>query len=371
MWAVVAVVGWTLAIPDGWVHTARLEQAMDLSQDVTFLQQEFPGVTDVDVKLYAPTRATATTRMFVATLTLPKKAPRTRDVLDIDAGMKPSLSGMPQMSRAARWDGPQYIVRAVEGTAATTTTTWAKPGMTRYAPAWELHRNRHYVISESGAIYIMFVLCAGPPENLGACDAASDAAPLAITDAIKPDDDKLGREVVEAAGVLVVAGVLLFALRALFRRRTPAPTPDLAPAPAPPPPARRRPRVDVRFAVASADVTPAGIDARRDDGKTVLVRWSDIFAVVARRLPRAYEGLAFVDVVSGPGTTLRLLSTTRFTGFESPADDAELARRLVALVKSQRPDVKIDKATGEFVDGQPLGQFPDAELFASYDARVP
>jgi len=51
-------------------------------------------------------------------------------------------------------------------------------------------------------------------------------------------------------------------------------------------------------------MTRGGIDARREDGSSVLVIWRDIVGAVARRLPNDYQAVTFVDVISTAGATL-------------------------------------------------------------------
>src|SRR5262249_21478741 len=82
--------------------------------------------------------------------------------------------------------------------------------------------------------------------------------------------------------------------------------------PLPPIPEHLRNRL--RYVALTAEVTGGGIDARREDGLSRLVLWRDVVGVVARRMPPAYDGAAFVDIVSTVGSTLRIVPWTRLTG---------------------------------------------------------
>lgn len=127
----------------------------------------------------------------------------------------------------------------------------------------------------------------------------------------------------------------------------------------------------LRFVVISAEVTRGGIDARREDGSTVLVMWRDVVGVVARRLPAEHDGATFVDLVSVAGRTLRILPWTRLTGDAVAGTDEARARALVALVVERCPEVTLDPATAAFLrDGKPAAQLPDAIKLAQHDDRL-
>lgn len=134
-------------------------------------------------------------------------------------------------------------------------------------------------------------------------------------------------------------------------------------------------RKQLRFVVLGAEVTRGGVDARREDGSTVLVMWRDVVGVVARRLPAEHDGATFVDLVSVAGRTLRILPWTRLTGdpiaVADPGDDAARARAFVALVGERAPDAKLDPATSAFVTGdQPAAQLPDVATLARHDDKL-
>jgi hypothetical protein len=133
-------------------------------------------------------------------------------------------------------------------------------------------------------------------------------------------------------------------------------------------------RPKLSFATTTAELTRAGIEARREDGHTVLVLWRDVVNVIARRLPSdVAEGVTFVDVVSTAGQTLRLLPWTKLLG-ETTVDGqgSARARAIVALIASRCPAVQLDAATRSFVDSamQPATQLPDAASLAEHDARL-
>ncbi len=126
------------------------------------------------------------------------------------------------------------------------------------------------------------------------------------------------------------------------------------------------------FATLTAELGPAGIDARREDGKTVLVMWRDVVGVVARKLPPEHDGASFVDVVSTAGSTLRLLPWTRISG-ETIAGTTDTTRALsfLDLAIERCPNITLDGATRKFVEqrGEPA-QLPSADMLAAHDSRL-
>jgi len=128
-------------------------------------------------------------------------------------------------------------------------------------------------------------------------------------------------------------------------------------------------RGKLRFATALCEITAAGLDARREDGKPVLVAWPDVVGVVARQLPAGLGGATLVDVVSTAGATLRFLPWTRLTGDAIAAGD-DRARALVALCTARCPQAQLDRGTRAFVDGSAPPQFPDAATLDEHDRRV-
>lgn len=128
----------------------------------------------------------------------------------------------------------------------------------------------------------------------------------------------------------------------------------------------------LQYATLAAELTRAGIDARREDGKTLLVMWSDVVGVVARRLPPELEGAPFVDIVSSAGSTLRMLPWTRLSGDPVEGEGDVRVRALVRLVTARCPDAQLDKATRAYVDGSTdhAPQLPDLATLAAHDERL-
>jgi hypothetical protein len=134
-------------------------------------------------------------------------------------------------------------------------------------------------------------------------------------------------------------------------------------------------RGKLMYTTMTAEITRAGLDARREDGSARLVLWRDVVGAVARRLPpeEPYAGTPFVDLVSTAGSTLRLLPWTRFSGepLDGDGDGDARARALLALVIARCPDAQIDRATRTFVDGSdPPAQLPDEATLAQHDSRL-
>jgi hypothetical protein len=129
-------------------------------------------------------------------------------------------------------------------------------------------------------------------------------------------------------------------------------------------------RKKLNYMTLTAEVTRAGIDARREDGSSMLVLWRDVVGVVARRMPPEHDGAIFVDVVSTPGATLRVMPWTRLTGDTLVGTSDPRARALVSLVVSHCPTIKVDPKTRQFVDGADAAQLPDVATLSAHDARL-
>ncbi len=130
-------------------------------------------------------------------------------------------------------------------------------------------------------------------------------------------------------------------------------------------------RRKLKFVVLTAEITRAGVDARREDGSTVLVMWRDVVGVVARRLPTVHDGATFVDLVSSAGSTLRFLPWTRITGERIEGEGEHRACTMVELVAARCPEAKLDPATRAFIERRgDAAQLPDVETLAAHDQRL-
>ncbi len=129
-------------------------------------------------------------------------------------------------------------------------------------------------------------------------------------------------------------------------------------------------RKKLMFATLTAELTRAGIDARREDGSSRLVMWRDVVGLVARRMPVDYDGTTFIDVVSSAGATLRLLPWTRLTGEPIEAYGETWGRALLAAMIAKCPDASLDPATKRFSAGEPAAQLPDLAKLAAHDQKL-
>jgi hypothetical protein len=130
-------------------------------------------------------------------------------------------------------------------------------------------------------------------------------------------------------------------------------------------------RGKLHYATLTAQITRAGIDARREDCSSLLIMWRDVVGVVARRLPQTYDGTTFVDLVSTAGSTLRLLPWTRLSGDPVEGEGEARARKLVELVVARCPETKVDPATRTFIEStDKAAQLPDLETLAAHDQRL-
>ena len=163
------------------------------------------------------------------------------------------------------------------------------------------------------------------------------------------------------------------------------PRPESQPIPMPTPPSVRKistasiPRIDpaqahlvghLKYAMASAEITRGGIDARREDRTAVLVMWRDVVGVVARRMPASHDGIAFADVISTAGSTLRLVPWTRLSGDPVEGEGEARVRAFVQLVVERCPEVRVDRATREFLESGAPAQLADVEMLAVHDSKL-
>ncbi len=127
----------------------------------------------------------------------------------------------------------------------------------------------------------------------------------------------------------------------------------------------------LKFVALSAELTRAGIDARREDGSSLLVMWRDVVGVIARRLPPELDGEAFVDLISTPGSTLRVLAWTRLTGEPLPGAGDAHARAFVTFIASHCPGARLDPATRAFVEhGAAPAELASVIDLVAHDARL-
>jgi hypothetical protein len=147
------------------------------------------------------------------------------------------------------------------------------------------------------------------------------------------------------------------------------PTPGALSGPLPVFPAHLKKQL--KFVVLTAELSRAGIDARREDGSSCLVLWRDVVGVIARRLPPELDGATFVDLMSTAGSSLRVLAWTRFSGDPLPGTGDARARSLVSYIAAHCPDARIDPATIAFADGgEPASQLASVDDLVAYDALL-
>jgi len=222
---------------------------------------------------------------------------------------------------------------------------------------------------------VIFMLCAAATGFVFSPDVPSPlmsrtAAPLLLLAAYAAGLACLYYSQREAA-VIPVA-------RATVHEPTPAPLPRAQTAPVVPR-TRSRPipgplKGKLSFSTLTAALSSGGLDAHREDGEARLVLWRDVVGAVARRLPAGepFNGIPFVDVVSNAGSTLRILPWTRLSGDPVDGDnDDERCRAFVKLVVGYCPELQLDRATKEFLDGsEPPAQLPDEATLAAHDERL-
>jgi hypothetical protein len=126
----------------------------------------------------------------------------------------------------------------------------------------------------------------------------------------------------------------------------------------------------LRYVAITVEMTGGGIDARREDGTSRLVLWRDVVGLVARRLPPAYDGITFVDIVSTAGSTLRLVPWTRLTGDPVDGEGDERPRGVIEHILARCPGAKLDPATRQFLETGVAAQLRDVETLQAHDARL-
>jgi hypothetical protein len=131
-------------------------------------------------------------------------------------------------------------------------------------------------------------------------------------------------------------------------------------------------RGKVKFAVLTGELSIAGIDARREDGGSVLVMWRDVVGLVARRLPGDLGSHPFVDIVSTAGMTLRILPWSRMTGETISGEPESRVRTFMKLVAPRCPEAQLDRATQAFLadDAKSPAQLPNLDMLAKHDAAL-
>ncbi|HEY5928598.1 MAG TPA: hypothetical protein VIV11_43230 [Kofleriaceae bacterium] len=175
----------------------------------------------------------------------------------------------------------------------------------------------------------------------------------------------IARAPVGAAAAMAVAGATTSGVGPSTRAPA-APTPS----PYAGPPALYR---KIRYAVISAKLTSAGIEAHREDGSHKLVEWEAIVGIIARRLPSEvpFDGTTFVDLVSLAGSTLRIMPWTEITGAPVYGEGEDRARTFVQLIAAHCLDAKLDSWTKVFADGAGhAAQLPNIKTLAAHDERM-
>ncbi|HEY4182995.1 MAG TPA: hypothetical protein VGM90_39505 [Kofleriaceae bacterium] len=157
--------------------------------------------------------------------------------------------------------------------------------------------------------------------------------------------------------------------------RTPIAEPVVQKEPTPVPASKSDPQTQhplrgkLNYVVAMGEVTRAGVDAHREDGSSQLVLWRDVVGFVVRRTPDDLDGVAFADIVSAAGATLRIVPWSRLTGDATGQGDERL-RALATIAQTNREGLAIDGATKKFLGGEPAAQLRDAALLATHDERL-
>jgi len=126
----------------------------------------------------------------------------------------------------------------------------------------------------------------------------------------------------------------------------------------------------LKYVAITAEITRAGIDARREDGSSKLVLWRDVVGLVARRMPAEHDGITFLDIVSTAGSTLRILPWTRLTGETVEGEGDAWSRALFAKLAAHCKSASIDPATQRFQRGEPAAQLPDMTKLAAHDDKL-
>ncbi|TMQ10399.1 MAG: hypothetical protein E6J91_26845 [Deltaproteobacteria bacterium] len=139
------------------------------------------------------------------------------------------------------------------------------------------------------------------------------------------------------------------------------PAAGVRPRSGPLPPAPEHLRNRLQYVALTAELTGGGIDARREDGLSRLVLWRDVVGVVVRRMPPAYDGAAFVDIVSTAGSTLRIVPWTRLSGEPLDGDGDDRPRAVVEHVLARCPDI---------IDSGEPAQLPDLDTLRAHDDRL-
>lgn len=126
----------------------------------------------------------------------------------------------------------------------------------------------------------------------------------------------------------------------------------------------------MKYVALTAQITRAGIDARREDGSSQLVLWRDVVGLVARRMPAELDGITFLDIVSSPGSTVRITPWTRVTGETFAGEGDAFTRAVLGKLVGYCASATLDPATQRFHKGELAAQLPDGEKLAAHDAKL-
>ncbi|HEY0195433.1 MAG TPA: hypothetical protein VGC42_30165 [Kofleriaceae bacterium] len=176
------------------------------------------------------------------------------------------------------------------------------------------------------------------------------------------------------APVMLIAGVTT-GVAAMYLALPPAPAPVARPRAPGRPRSQSLPmpiplRGRLAYLAVTVELTAGGIDARREDGSARLILWRDIVGVACRRLPPAYGGTTFVDIVSTAGSTLRVVRWTRVSGEPLVGGDDDRPRGIIERVAARCPGARIDPATRLFLETGEAAQLPDLATLDDHDQRL-
>jgi hypothetical protein len=129
-------------------------------------------------------------------------------------------------------------------------------------------------------------------------------------------------------------------------------------------------RKKMKYVAVTAEITRAGVEARREDGSSKLVMWRDVVGLVARRMPAENDGITFLDVVSTAGSTLRVLPWTRVTGESCDGEGDAWMRALLGKLVGYCGSAALDPATRRFKNGELAAQLPDTAKLSAHDAKL-
>ena len=357
LWQSIAVADpnpWTVDVPPDW-----FSYSLPLVEQRVQQVRQMRGVRQYELHSYSAGGGGVLVVIYVRIV--PDNPPTRGNLEDVDQAIRigeaTELPGTKELSHTSEVIDEQLVVHAEDS-----------------VPGGAFRDVRMIGVDGKGLVHILSVTCFSPNNVFELCGRVQAAARLTPPE---PRALARGRTLQVVVGLSVVGLLLLY----LFFRKRPATQPrrsrSRAPSSVPLEDAAslekrvNSTRETINYATRLIELTSTGLRGTREDDRTDIA-WNEIVGIVARRFPSVapMDG-TFVDLVSRPGATIRLVPRTQVTGVDLIGSPEDRARAFVTLVSIHCPDATLDQATRGFVEGTgPAAQLPDIASLAEHDRRL-